>query len=185
MYELFVPEWNKADITIQTYTRNFSLSSEERTESGALYCIRFQIKDTIPAVNLKYNTDPKAKYYDKYDSYKGELNFRPFTEELTLSEIKQIIKLVKKSQYSKEKASEIADCIDIQVKCYIWFLFTLNDVRKVVKQHYLNQHYSEREYKAKIKVLKRTFDRYKKIKDRALDIRDEFERLADEADEYV
>ena len=178
MYEYFVPEWNKADVMIQTYTRNFSLFSEERTENGTLYYIRFQIKDTIPAVYLKYNTDPKAKYYDNYNSYKGELNFRPFTEEFTLSEIKQIIKLVKKSQFSEEKAREIADSIDIQVKCYIWFLLTLNNVQKVIKQHYQNHHISEREYKANIKVLKRTFDKYKKIKDRALNIRDDFERVA-------
>ena len=180
MWEYFVTEYEYAinkNNYICDYVRKFSNFSEIPNSSGGIDYIRLQLTDRLPTIEIKYKTTGNKKYFDKWIESNGIMKFYPLIEEFNQSDFKKIMKLIQRSEYSNEKTLETIECIEIQIDCYLWYLQAVKNVRRYMIDYLESGNIDTKKFKRNIEILKRTFNRYKKIKDKAVKIKSEFEEM--------
>lgn len=89
--------------------------------------------------------------------------------------LKKVLKICKDPQ---ERAKEIIKMLQEQKAIYLWYLQAVKNVRIKMIEYRESGKIHSKKFKNNIRILKTTFDRYKKIKDKTEKYIAEFEKIA-------
>lgn len=195
MWEYFKDEYESVidrDYYLANYMQKFSSYSEEpfwvidadgfEVPNGINY-IRLGLTDKLPNITIKYNTTGNRKYFDTFNKNIGTMTFCPYIKNIegfTITDFKRLLKLVQRSEYPIDKCLEIIECLRIQSDCYLWYLQVIWNVRRKMCDYLANGIINAKTFKRNIKILKRTFDRYKKIKNNTVKVIDMFKEVVND-----
>jgi hypothetical protein len=101
-----------------------------------------------------------------------------FAEDLTIKKMATIKRVLKICKDPQERAKEIIETLKTQKVIYLWYLQAVKNVRVKTIEYLENGKIHSKEFKQDIRILKTTFDRYKKIKDKTEKYIAEFEKIA-------
>jgi hypothetical protein len=101
-----------------------------------------------------------------------------FAENLTVKKMATIKKVLKICKDPQERAKEIIQTLKKQKAVYLWYLQAVKNVRIKMIEYRESGKIHSKEFKQNIRILKTTFDRYKKIKDKTEKYIAELENMA-------
>lgn len=129
-------------------------------------------------IEFEYCTKGTYNNWDFNGGQAGVLKMFIFAENLTIKKMATIKKVLKICKEPQERAKEIIETLKKQKAIYLWYLQAVNNVRHKMIEYLENGKIHSKEFKNNIQILKTTFDRYKKIKDKTEKYIAEFEKMA-------
>lgn len=120
----------------------------------------------------------KFNSWDFNSGQAGTLKMFIFAEDLTIKKMATIKRVLKICKDPQERAKEIIETLQKQKAIYLWYLQAVNNVRRKIIEYLESGKIHSKEFKNNIRILKTTFDRYKKIKDKTIKYIVEFEKIA-------
>ena len=137
-------------------------------------------EQSFTPITFEYCTNGKFNIWNFNSGQSGVLKMFVFVEDLTVKKMATIKKVLKICNEPQERAKEIIETLKEQKVIYLWYLQAIKNVRIKMIEYRESGAIHSNEFKNNIRVLKATFDRYKKIKDKTIKYIAEFEKIAEE-----
>lgn len=126
---------------------------------------------------FEYCTNGKFNNWDFNSGQSGVLKMFIFAEDLTVKKMATIKKVLKICKEPQERTKEIIGTLKTQKAVYLWYLQAIKNVRIKIIEYRESGKIHSKDFKQDIRILKTTFDRYKKIKDKTEKYIAEFEKI--------
>ena len=178
MQEYFKSELeNKCPYDILIYIDNIHNVCNEQLK--VIRCDLELKEASFVPITFKYCThNGKFSNWDFNNGQSGVLKMLIFAEDLTVKKIATIKRVLKSCKDPQERAKEIIQTLKKQKAVYLWYLQAIKNVRVKMIEYRESGKIHSNEFKQNIRILKTTFDRYKKVKDKTIKYITEFEKIA-------